>query len=396
MDAARLNDPAGAAPTLVVFLSNGGSLRAWERMNILSREIALYLEFLRAGHMARIVVFSYDARDHERLIEARLDDPTYKRVEVLTPPRWMGGLNGVSAALYSVFGVLWHRKKLRAADWFKTNQMSGSWAAVFAKWTTGRRLLLRQGYSLSRRFKKNGHTARAWLARQVENVSFATADAIAVTSQNVAEPLRAKPKIAPKVNLCPTYVDTTVFTPKLHYRFDEPVVYVGRLEPQKNLINLVLGCRAAGRPLDLIGTGSLEPNVRAIAAEPGPEIRLLGSVPNEQLPGILQDRTVFALTSHHEGLPKVLIEAMCAGLVCVGTRINGIVDLIEDGETGYLVDGFSVEEIAAKIGQAFDERRVDIGQAAAAHIAARFNLENYAREEAAIYSAVAGEAAAVG
>ena len=376
---------ATTAPTIALFMSNGGSLCGWERTHILTREIALYLAFLRDAHAARIIIFSYDFADRQRLADARKDNELYEAIDVITPPRWLGAAKGPIAALYSFFGVLFSRGRLSNADWFKTNQMSGAWAAVFAKWICGRRLLIRQGYSLSRRFDKNGHPFRARIARTVETIAYRAADAIAVTSTNAAASLEAQRDLKAKVTLLPTYVDTTLFTAKDAYNFDDPVVYVGRLEPQKNLIALVEGCQLAGRAIDLIGSGSLEPELRALAARPGPAVRLLGSLANDALAERLRQYTIFALTSHHEGLPKVLIEAMASGLVCIGSPIPGVTDLIENRVNGYLTEGLSSEEIAATIDEAYREKRADFGAAARSHVESRFNLQLYARQEARLY-----------
>lgn len=377
--------PDNSSAHLVLFLSNGGSLCAWENSNILSREIALYQEFIRSGHLQKVTIFSYDNADHEYLLKARRDDPLFDNIDILTPPAWMGNLKGVAAALYSFYGVIAHRDALRKADWFKTNQMSGAWAAVFSKWITGNRLFLRQGYSLSRRFSKNGQAFKARLARMVETISYRMADVIGVTSEGIARNISSTTTFAAKVRLFPTYIDTSVFVPKEDYHFNEPVLYVGRLEPQKNLEALVRGCRLAGRAIDMVGSGSIEDDIRKIADEPGSPVRLLGSFPNDELPRILNDHSVFALTSHHEGLPKVLIEAMGCGLVCVGSPIPGITDLIEDGKNGYLTEDLSAEEISKTISRSFRDAKAEIGRAARAKIAEHYNLEKYAREEAKLY-----------
>jgi len=47
---------------------------------------------------------------------------------------------------------------------------------------------------------------------------------------------------------------------------------------------------------------------------------------------------IFVLSSHYEGLPYALLEAMIMGIPSVGTDVVGIKDLIIHGETGYLAD----------------------------------------------------------
>ena len=46
---------------------------------------------------------------------------------------------------------------------------------------------------------------------------------------------------------------------------------------------------------------------------------------------------LLALPSSEEGMPAAVVEAMSAGLVCIGTPVSGISDLIENGVTGRLV-----------------------------------------------------------
>lgn len=57
---------------------------------------------------------------------------------------------------------------------------------------------------------------------------------------------------------------------------------------------------------------------------------------------------VFVLNSEFEGLSNSLLEAMACGLPCIASPASGTVDLIEDGVTGFLTDGSSLQ-IADKI-----------------------------------------------
>ncbi|HZG45335.1 MAG TPA: glycosyltransferase, partial [Allosphingosinicella sp.] len=84
-------------------------------------------------------------------------------------------------------------------------------------------------------------------------------------------------------------------------------------------------------------------------------------------------------------LPKVMIEAMASGLVCIGTPISGIVDLIRDGENGYLTEGIEAEAIAETVRRAFEERDAGLGRRARAIVEEAFSLERYAAREAALY-----------
>jgi glycosyltransferase involved in cell wall biosynthesis len=246
------------------------------------------------------------------------------------------------------------------------------------------------GYLLSRRLRRNGNRLGAELASAVERAACGAAERVLVTSKDAAGQLGADRAVAEKVVITPTYVDISAFTPKQHYDFSRPVITVGRLTPQKNLANLIRACAAVGCKLVLVGVGDDEQVLRALAAETGADVEFAGQIHNEMLAARLKENSIFVLPSLQEGLPKALIEAMACGLVCVGSDIPGIVDLIEDGRTGYLIPGFEAEQIAAVLRRAMAEQRSDIGRAARAFIEDSFSLECYAKREAAIYADIDG------
>lgn len=47
---------------------------------------------------------------------------------------------------------------------------------------------------------------------------------------------------------------------------------------------------------------------------------------------------LFTLLSNKEGLGVVFMEAQACGLPCVGPQVGGVPEVIEEGETGYLID----------------------------------------------------------
>ncbi len=58
---------------------------------------------------------------------------------------------------------------------------------------------------------------------------------------------------------------------------------------------------------------------------------------------------VVCLTSHNEGTPVSLIEAQAANVVVMSTNVGGVKDILIDGETGYVIDDFSVDEYSNKL-----------------------------------------------
>lgn len=374
--------------TLTLFLSNGGSLIRWHKDGILSREILLYLHFLRTGIFDRVRIFSYHGGDPAYVKRLAATDPAYHGIEVVAPRRAVQK-TGVGRILWSLWGPLRHRARIRCSVALKTNQVSGAWSAILSHWLTGRPLIFRMGYLLSRRLRQNGSGRAAVVAALIERTACHAAARVLVTSDDAAGQLGARPVIAEKLLLTPTYVDIAAFAPKTDYDFTRPVIAVGRLTPQKNLANLICACAEVGCALVLVGVGECEAELRSLTARLSANVIFAGRIPNEALAKRLKEHSIFALPSLHEGLPKALIEAMACGMVCVGSDIPGVVDLIEDGRTGYLIRGFEPGDIASALRRALAEQRPDIGRAARAVIEDRFSLEHYATREAEVYRALA-------
>lgn len=128
---------------------------------------------------------------------------------------------------------------------------------------------------------------------------------------------------------------------------------VSRIDPRKGLRQLpaiVARLVAAGHDvaLDLIGPpigqiGETEAEVlREEARHHGVQDRvvLTGAVPLDELIGRYSSYDLFVLpTGPGEGIPRVLLEAMAAGLPIVTTNVSGISSLIEHGVNGLLADG---------------------------------------------------------
>lgn len=118
---------------------------------------------------------------------------------------------------------------------------------------------------------------------------------------------------------------------------------VGRLAAEKGFDLLVrsistLVKRGLDVRLVIVGEGGERRHLEALATELGIADRVI-------LPGWQSDvRTyyeamdLFALSSHREGLPNVLLEAMAQGVPVVATRVNGIPRLVQDGRNGFLIE----------------------------------------------------------
>lgn len=144
-------------------------------------------------------------------------------------------------------------------------------------------------------------------------------------------------------------------------RSDEPprIASVGRLVEKKGFPDLIKACAklrddGVAFGCDIVGAGPLEADLRALISDLGlaERVTLHGAKAQTFVRGVLMNAQVFALAAQMEGdggsdnLPTVIMEAMAAGLPVVSTRIAGIPEMVEEGQTGVLVESRSVEALA--------------------------------------------------
>ncbi len=86
------------------------------------------------------------------------------------------------------------------------------------------------------------------------------------------------------------------------------------------------------------------------------------------------------LPSHGgEGVPNVLLESAAMGRICIGSRIPGTSDVIDDGKTGYLFEPGntgSLIDAVEKVMRLTAEQKKEMGLAGRAKVEAEFNREN--------------------
>lgn len=108
---------------------------------------------------------------------------------------------------------------------------------------------------------------------------------------------------------------------------------------------------ALGQPWLLIvaGGGSELDEARRIAAETGTTVNVefLGDVPNHALPPLYAQADLFLQPSYTEGFPRVLLEAMAAGLPIVSTDAGGTAQLVGPLQATYITDKESPADFVA-------------------------------------------------
>ena len=135
---------------------------------------------------------------------------------------------------------------------------------------------------------------------------------------------------------------------------------VTRLSPQKAPLDFVAAAAqvAAQRPdvhFVVVGDGPLRAEVEAQIAAAGFTDRFHLTGLRRDVPDLLHSFDVFALTSLWEGLPRVLPQAMVAGLPIVATAADGNAEAVEDGVNGLLTPPGDPQALAEGVLRLLDD-----------------------------------------
>ncbi len=104
---------------------------------------------------------------------------------------------------------------------------------------------------------------------------------------------------------------------------------------------------------------------------------------------------IFALSSHSEGVPYALLEAMSCGLPSVCTAVGGVPEIVVEG-TGYVVPPDQPAQLAEKLGVLIGDRelRLQMGRKANREANEKYDVRVMASRFAELYQAVIDERSA--
>ncbi len=276
--------------------------------------------------------------------------------------------------------------------------------ACLAGWLTGRRVIVKipgiryvdylTGGSLPRRLRR-------WILLR-------GTDRFVVVSREMAEALAAAGVPPRRIALIPNGV--IVGPPAIPSRREvlksewlgtaaaRVVLFVGRLVHEKGLDGLLEVWAAMPRSGDLlvlVGDGPLRRSLEARAHALGLQdsVRFLGH--QTDVAPFYDMADVFVLPSRTEGVSNALLEAMAAGLPPVVSDVGGNRDIVEDGQSGFLLERTDTGAWVGTLSRLLDDPglRGKVGDAARQR-AERFAIGDVARRYQDLYgTVVSGERA---
>jgi len=141
------------------------------------------------------------------------------------------------------------------------------------------------------------------------------------------------------------------------------VIAVGRLDYQKGFDRLIRAWRIVQQNeafhewnLDIFGQGEWKEMLQQMINEAGLQDSMRINQPTKQIGNEYVRSSILVMSSHYEGFPMVMIEAMACGLPVVSFDYKcGPKDIIRHGENGLLVHDGDIEGLAAAMMKLMDD-----------------------------------------
>jgi glycosyltransferase involved in cell wall biosynthesis len=234
-----------------------------------------------------------------------------------------------------------------------------------------------------------------WLAARLEGFTLPRTDGVVCISRYTRDAVQS---LARRTWVLPNAVDGSFFDVKSAPSPNVPpvILCVGAICPRKNQNALIraLDPLAAQKKFSVVFLG------QADAGPYGAEFFQLvaerdwcehaGFADRERMKGFFQAATALVLPTQEDNCPMVVLEAMAAGVPVLASKVGGVPDLIEDGQTGLFCDPQQPESFRTGVARLLDDPALRQRLAADARQRAleRFHPQVIARRHLEIYREV--------
>lgn len=201
-----------------------------------------------------------------------------------------------------------------------------------------------------------------------------------------------------KIAVVPNDIDLARW-PRRGARDSSTALFVGRLTEHKGAHLLPAFWRRLSESepearLVIAGSGQLESRLRTELASDiaSGRVSMTGAISNAQASELMGASTVLLLPSLSEGFPRVVLEAMAAGIPLVATDVGGIAEVVPDGVSKNLVTPGSAVAMADAVARLLREPslRSALADEGLAHVQ-RFDVSRVAPELLAAVTATAAD-----
>ncbi len=165
------------------------------------------------------------------------------------------------------------------------------------------------------------------------------------------------------------------------------VGWAARLMPQKGPLDFIRACKKIVEAVPdvqifMAGEGELADDVQKHIDEYNINDNMIRTGWQSDIPDMLSAFDVYVLSSHWEGLPLSLLEAMAMKRPSVATAVDGSAEVIQHGINGFLVEAGNDTQMADHVIQLLKdaELRKNMGEAARDRVETHFHVDKMVKE----------------
>jgi glycosyltransferase involved in cell wall biosynthesis len=167
---------------------------------------------------------------------------------------------------------------------------------------------------------------------------------------------------------------------------------LGNLRPEKNLETFLMAARSIADAIPsaeflVIGDGPEGNELKSLANDLhlSESVHFLGERPD--VPDLLAALDILVMSSYSESFPNAILEAMAAGKPVVATNVGGIPEVVEEGQTGFLVPARDPEAMSDRILLLCRDSvlRLQMGRVARARVESNFTVQAVTAKLEGIY-----------
>ncbi len=219
-------------------------------------------------------------------------------------------------------------------------------AALAMKNSSGKKILTIHGI-FSEQIEQLHGKSTGKISEKYEKNALSWADAITVISK---ESMEHYSNLGFEATQIPNGLDLSLFEQKENRKFAKQVIFAGRLSKEKGINTLIEICKKLPSEINLviIGEGPEVDKIKKIESEHD-NIHYLGYQNHQQTISLIKGSDVLVQPSLSEGISSTILEAMACKTAIITSNVGGNVELIQDQESGILIEPTNHEIFCKKI-----------------------------------------------